>query len=55
MLLFHLLPCHENAFYNHANVCIGSVEYRGKMGIAISQIAPFLCAMHCQDSSEEID
>ena len=25
MLLFHLLPFHENVFYNHANVRIGSV------------------------------
>ena len=25
MLLFHLPPCHENVFYNHANVPIGSV------------------------------
>ena len=30
MLLFHLHPCHENVFYNHANVRIGSVEV--KMG-----------------------
>ena len=58
---FHLLPCHENVFYNHANVHIESVEVNGypwgKIDIAMSQVLAFfeLCAMYCQDGSKEID
>ena len=41
-MLFHLLGCHENVFYNHANVCIGSVEVNGypwgTIDIAISKV-----------------
>ena len=41
-MLFHLLPCHENVFYNHANVRIGSVEVNGypwgKIDLGISQV-----------------
>ena len=35
-MLFHLLPCHENVFYNHANVRVGSVEVKwGTPGVRL--------------------